>query len=383
MPHLDTDHDATAEPSAGPRADAVLLVGGSAGSLEPLVDLVSALPAELPAAVLVTQHIGEHARSRLPLILQRATALPVAAAADGEPLRAGRVYVAPPGRHLLVDAEGLRLSSGPRVNRQRPSVDVMLASAASRYGPRTVAVVLSGVLDDGAVGAALVARAGGTVLVQADADFTSMPAAALAAAPGARAVPAPELGRSSVAALTLITQRTTDEEARMSARIAAAHEHEHEHEHRPATMVDAGDPDFLAAGEARLTRLACPDCGGAMAEVDLPQITYFACHIGHRFSPQTLAAAQAEASEAKLWAAVAALEEQSAVLGRLTSTGPADDSGLLAYAAEVSGRARQLRREAESWATSPPEVLAPGSDVRGDVLHEEEGAGGPGTARAE
>jgi two-component system chemotaxis response regulator CheB len=363
-----------------PPADAVLLVGGSAGSLEPLVHLVSTLPADLPAAVLVTQHIGEHARSRLPLILQRATALPVAAAADGEPLLAGHVYVAPPGRHLLVDAAGLRLSSGPRVNRQRPSVDVMLATAASRFGPRTVAVVLSGVLDDGAVGAALVARAGGTVLTQADADFASMPAAALAAAPGARAVPAPELGSRSVAALTLITKRTTDEEARMSARIAAAHEPEHEH--RPATMVDAGDPNYLADGEARLTRLACPDCGGAMAEVELPQITYFACHIGHRFSPRTLAAAQAEASEAKLWAAVAALEEQSAVLGRLSATGHrAEDSGLLQYAAEIDDRARQLRREVESWATSPPEVLAPGSDVRRDVLHEQEGAGGPGPGR--
>lgn len=368
-------------------AEAVLLVGGSAGSLEPLLQLVAALPADLPAAVLVTQHIGEHARSRLPLILQRATALPVAAAGDGEPLLTGRVYVAPPGRHLLVDTEGLRLSRGPRVNRQRPSVDVMLATAASRFGARTVAVVLSGVLDDGAVGAALVARAGGTVLTQADADFTSMPEAALAAAPGARAVPAVELGSSSVAALTLITQRTTQEEALMAAERAAEHAyahdlgHEHEHERRPATMVDAGDPDFLAAGETRLTRLACPDCGGAMAEVELPQITYFACHIGHRFSPQTLAAAQAEASEAKLWAAVAALEEQSAVLGRLSSTGPEDDSGLLAYAAEVSGRARQLRREAESWAISSPEVLVPGSGGWGDVLHEEESTGGPGPAR--
>jgi two-component system chemotaxis response regulator CheB len=344
-------------------ADAVLLVGGSAGSLEALVQLVGSLPADLPAAVLVTQHIGEHARSRLPLILQRVSALPVGAAQEGEPVQTGRVYVAPPGRHLLVGEGGLRLSNGPRVNRQRPSVDVMFATAASRFGSRAVAVVLSGVLDDGAVGSALVSRAGGTVLTQADAEFTSMPAAALAAAPGARALAAAVLGRSSVAALTVITQDPSDEEEAVPL----------QHDHRVPTMVDAGDPDFLAEGETRLTRLACPDCGGAMAEVELPQISYFACHVGHRFSPQTLAAAQAEAAETKLWAAVAALEEQSALLSRLSAAGDGagDGSGLARYAADVRGRARQLRREVESWASTPTELLEAASDLGGDVLHQE------------
>jgi two-component system, chemotaxis family, protein-glutamate methylesterase/glutaminase len=174
----------------------VLVVGGSAGSLRPLLGLAAALPAGLPASVAVTVHVGEQARSRLPWLLSRFGPLPAAHAKAGEQLQLGRVYVAPPGWHLLLPGGVAELSCGPRVNRHRPAVDVMFASAARWFGDRVVAVVLSGLLDDGAVGAALVARAGGLVVVQEpdDADQPSMPRAALAAAPGAVAAAGRELG---------------------------------------------------------------------------------------------------------------------------------------------------------------------------------------------
>ena len=108
----------------------LVAIGGSAGSIEALVDLVSELPATLPVSVLVTVHVGDRVRSKLPVILSRPATLPVSHARQGEPLRPGRIYVAPPDLHLLVSAGVARLSSGPRVNRQRPAIDVMLASAA-------------------------------------------------------------------------------------------------------------------------------------------------------------------------------------------------------------------------------------------------------------
>ena len=74
-------------------------------------------------------------------------------------------------------------------------------------------------------------------------------------------------------------------------------------------MEEGTDLQFLSSGEAGLTRLACPECGGALAEAVLPHITCFRCHVGHQFGPQSLAAAQAETAEAKVWAAVVALEE--------------------------------------------------------------------------
>jgi two-component system chemotaxis response regulator CheB len=84
-------------------------------------------------------------------------------------------------------------------------------------------------------------------------------------------------------------------------------------------MEESSDLQFLSAGETRLTRLACPECGGALAEAVLPQITYYRCHVGHQFGPQSLAAAQAETAEAKLWGAVATLEETAALARHLAT----------------------------------------------------------------
>jgi two-component system, chemotaxis family, protein-glutamate methylesterase/glutaminase len=287
------------------RRDGVLAIGGSAGGIEALVELAADLPADLPACVLVTIHVGGNARSNLPHILSRAGPLPAAHARHGEPLLPGRIYVAPPDFHLLAGSGVARLSSGPRVNRHRPAVDVMFASAARWAGPRVVAVVLSGVLDDGAVGAALVARAGGRVVVQdpADAVFDSMPRSAWAAVPAATAVPAARLGK--VIGELLREQRGNDRDDD-----GGPDMHE-------TSMGESSDPAFLSADEARLTRLSCPECSGGLAEIDLGGIRYYRCHVGHQYSPRSLEAAQREAAESKLWAAAAALEEHAAMARHL------------------------------------------------------------------
>ena len=180
----------------------VVVVGGSAGSHQALLSLVAGLPPDLPAAVLVVIHVGAEAVSRLPRMLSRAGPLPAAHATDGAPLRNGGILVAPPGSHLLVEDKSARLDRGPRVNRVRPSADVLFDSAARTYGRQATAVVLSGIMDDGAVGAALISLAGGRVLVQDpdQAPHGSMPKAALAAVPGAIAVPATGLAAAVVRA---------------------------------------------------------------------------------------------------------------------------------------------------------------------------------------
>jgi two-component system chemotaxis response regulator CheB len=297
----------------------VLAVGGSAGSVEALIELVARLPADLPAPVLVTVHVGGNTRSTLPKILSRSGPLPAAHARHGEPLRRGRIYVAPPDFHLLAAAGVARLSSGPRVNRHRPAVDVMFASAARWAGIRLVAVVLSGMLDDGAVGAALVARAGGRVVVQdpGDALFDSMPRAALAAVRLAAVAPARRL--AEVIEGTLIGM--LDEHSRR-----ADDQEDGGTDMDRVRMGDSDDPAFLSADEARLTRLSCPECSGGLAEIDVTGIRYYRCHVGHQYSPLSLEAAQRESVEAKLWAAAAALEEHAA-LARHLATRPAHALG--------------------------------------------------------
>ena len=160
------------------------MVGASAGGIEALRAVVAGLPAGLPAAVLVVVHVTPDHKSRLPDLLGRWGPLPAAHARDGEAVEAGRIVVAPPNQHLLVERGGrllVRLGQGPKVNRTRPAADVLFGSAARACGPRVVGVVLSGMLHDGTAGLTLVKRYGGAAVVQdpGDAAFPSMPRSAI------------------------------------------------------------------------------------------------------------------------------------------------------------------------------------------------------------
>jgi len=161
-------------------ATGLVVVGASAGGIEPLKRMVAGLPGDLPAAVAVVVHVSPTG-SRLPQILSSAGALPASHAVDGEPLVAGRIYVAPPDRHLLVRDAHCAVGRGPPENGHRPAIDPLFRTAAFAYGARVVAVVLSGALTDGSIGVAAVAREGGVVIVQDpdEAEFPSMPANAI------------------------------------------------------------------------------------------------------------------------------------------------------------------------------------------------------------
>ncbi|MCK2218987.1 chemotaxis protein CheB [Actinomadura sp. ATCC 31491] len=160
----------------------VVAIVSSAGGLAATGLVLAGLPAGLPAAVIVLQHISPTYPSLLPEILRRHTALPVAQALDGEPLEPGRVVVAPPGHHLLVTADRrlALIESGPTPP-PRPSADLLLTSLALACGPDAIAVVLSGHGTDGATGATAVHRFGGTVVASdaASSDYFSMPQAVI------------------------------------------------------------------------------------------------------------------------------------------------------------------------------------------------------------
>jgi two-component system chemotaxis response regulator CheB len=155
----------------------IIVVGASAGGVEALTYLVKQLPPDLNAAVIIVLHVSSHGMSALPQILSRAGNLPVSHAQDGEAIVHGWIYVAPPDYHLLVERGHLRLTRGPKENRHRPAIDTLFRTAARTYGQRVIAVLLTGMLDDGTAGVMAVKMRGGVAIVQNpdDALYPDMP----------------------------------------------------------------------------------------------------------------------------------------------------------------------------------------------------------------
>jgi len=259
---------------------AVIVVGASAGGLEPLRQIIQDLPVGLPAAVLVVLHIGS--ASALPAILSRTGSLSAHHPVDGEALLPGRIYVAPPDLHLIVEDERVYLRRDPQENGHRPAIDPLFRSASLAYGPRTIGVVLSGALDDGAVGLALIKHKGGIAIVQDpdEAMFDSMPRSVLDLVDPDWVLPAARIGGK--------LGELADE--------LVAH---------PAIPVAPTPPE--PGGPP--SEFSCPACGGVLWEN--PTRTYFRCRIGHAFNAESLLAKQSEALETILRSAERAFAERA------------------------------------------------------------------------
>ena len=159
----------------------ILAIGTSAGGFEALRFLAGEFPPDLPASVLVVIHLSSQFRSTLDAILTQGGPLPASFAQDGEKFERGRIYIAPPERHLLVDSERLRLGWGPRENHAKPALDPLFRSCALCCAPRAIGAVLTGALGDGAAGLLALKQCGGITVVQdpSDAAFPEMPTTAL------------------------------------------------------------------------------------------------------------------------------------------------------------------------------------------------------------
>ena len=188
-----------------PSGGRLVALAASAGGIHALATVLSALAPDLPAAVVVVQHLAPHHRSHMAQIMSRHTALLVKQARDGEALRPGVVYIAPPDRHLLVNGDGtITLADTELVHFLRPSAAHLFETAAAAFGVGVVAVVLSGTGEDGAMGIRAVKKVGGTVIVQdeASAEFQGMPQAAIRTGVADRVLSLDQIGPALSALLT-------------------------------------------------------------------------------------------------------------------------------------------------------------------------------------
>ena len=287
----------------------LVVIGASAGGIEALQRLVAGLPASLKAAVLVVLHTSNRTESLLPNIMGRAGRLPASHPVDRTRIQKGHIYIAPPDYHMLVEGNTLRVLQGPRENLHRPAIDPLFRSAAVSAGRRVIAVVLTGLLDDGTSGLMVVKAHGGVPIVQdpATAMFDAMPKNALEQVPDASVLPLEQIPAELV---RLIAEELPDGPERPSAADSL--------EVKETRLLEWEMPQ-LENGErpGRPSSFACPDCGGVLWELEENGFLRFRCRVGHAFTARHLSAEQRHAIETALWSALRALEESAALYHRL------------------------------------------------------------------
>ncbi len=290
----------------------IIVIGASAGGVSALQRLCAALPADLPAAVFVAQHLAPAGRSVLPALLDRAGPLPAVAPVDGQAIEHGHIYVAAPDHHLLLRRDRMLLRRGPTENRTRPAVNALFRSAAVHLGARTIGVVLTGLLDDGTEGLIAIKAAGGMSIVQdpADAEWPSMPGNALARDHVDYALP--------LDAIAPLLAQLVREEAGPDIPLPA----EHAVEDRIAAQEFAAmEADIVTPGQP--SHLSCPDCGGVLNEIEGDGELRFRCQIGHAFTPLGLAATQNDELERALSIAARTHRDRVRLFGQMLDSAKA------------------------------------------------------------
>lgn len=324
----------------------LVVIGASAGGVEALRAVVSGLPEGLPAAVLVVLHLPAGGTSVLASILDDAGPLPCAPAEHGTPITSGRVYVAPPDHHLLVEGDCTALSGEPTENGHRPAINALFRSAALARGPLVAGIVLSGVLDDGAAGLAAIRSCGGLAIVQdpGDAAYRGMPDSALAAAGADHVLPAVTIGEQLADLLAVPVDLQAPDGPGAMLRYQEA-------------LADNGS---VPESVVQAVGLVCPDCGRGLS-APAGDREGFRCLAGHAWSADALLATADHRMQAALWTALRTLDEKTALTRQMedTARGRGNEARARRYLAsgqETDAAARLIRARL----TTPAETTKDG-----------------------
>ena len=339
----------------------IVVIGASAGGIEALQHLCSRLPPNLDATVMIAMHTSPHSNGLLPRVLTRVSQLKAIHPADREPIRKGKIYIAPPDFHLVVERGYVRVIQGPRENHNRPAIDPLFRSAAAAYGPRVIGVVLTGLLDDGTSGLMVVRARGGAAVVQdpRSALFPAMPMNALERVTDAYVESLVDIPNLLV---TLISEQVPDITTPPASDAV-------ERETRMAELEMAEVEKDSHVGTP--SSFACPECGGVLWEIDQEGLLRFRCRVGHAYTAKHLHEEQHHAIETALWSALRALEESASLYRRMAvRAGKArQDRTQATYeerAATAAENARNLRELLLSVSAPSRPVTTPASELASD-----------------
>lgn len=315
----------------------IIVIGASSGGIEALRTLVSHLPEDFSATLFVVFHSGPDAPGILHEILSRSGPLEAISPRDNERFLPGKIYVAPPDRHMLLEPDVICLTRGPKENRFRPAIDPLFRSAAQIYGPRAIGVILTGGLDDGTAGLWALKKLGGVAVVQdpEDALVPSMPENALRYVSVDYCVPLIEIA-------PLLVRLTTTPVAKGTFEMP-----EHlDMEIRIAKQDPAIEYDIRNLWEK--SSYTCPECHGVLLQYKQGDHERFRCHTGHAFTGDALLASVTESVEESLWTAIRNIEESVMLMRHLArhlkDTDPRSANDFLRKADEAERRSRLIRR---------------------------------------
>jgi two-component system, chemotaxis family, protein-glutamate methylesterase/glutaminase len=306
----------------------VIVVGTSAGGMNALIELVAQFNEDIDAAVFIVMHLSRNSISDfLVHRLQPHTLLKCEVAKDGALIEKGHIYVAAPNQHLLVKIDKIILGRGPEENRWRPSIDVLFRSAAAAYSSRVMGVILTGSLDDGAVGMLAIKRSGGLCIVQDpnEAEYPDMPLSVLNSMEVDYSVPLSKMG-------AIIFESTQVEPEQ----IAAPSDIIVESEIAERVVVDYDNVRKI--GEKSI--YACPDCGGGLWAINRQagKSDRYRCHIGHSYSESDLVIKQGQILESTLWTALRIMEERRNLLKKMEDDSLRSGLSKMALSYQEKGR---------------------------------------------
>ncbi|OBK96806.1 chemotaxis protein CheB [Mycobacterium sp. 1165178.9] len=276
----------------------VVAIGASAGGVEALSNVAAGLTPDVPYAYLMVLHVPAGAPSILARIVDRSGPLPATAPENGATLEPGHIYVGVPDRHLLVADHRVLLSQGPTENGHRPAINALFRSVALAFGTRAIAVLLSGVLDDGVLGLGAIRSRGGVTIGQLpeDAMFPAMPTNAAEAGVVDRQAAAADIG----AVLKELSHREI-EDSDMERDSAIELENK-------IAMMSRFATDFDTEKLGVPSGYTCPDCNGSLVSISEGN---FRCQVGHAWTAEALLGARDTEIEGAMWVAVRSLQEKA------------------------------------------------------------------------